>query len=242
MHRDSIRTTLLAAGLCCIPAACACALMIFAAQPLFAFLLRSAATVPTPIAHITVVLLIANLVHMVALSLLQHTGFFRNIARAGFSLAAAMIVATAIALLLKVDIVEFIATYTVVYSGVPSPTQSLLSAARSARLPSARRRERRLKSKPQRTAIAASHTRPHRQSPKNTAAEPKSLMRPISTWRCGVTWSRAFPPRYSGTRWRSAPAAPRSARHTRPGSARQKGRPAAPRQAPPPPGELPPRL
>jgi len=112
-----IRTTLLAAGLCCIPAACACALMIFAAQPLFAFLLRSAATVPTPIAHITVVLLIANLVHMVALSLLQHTGFFRNIARAGLSLAAAMIVATAIALLLKVDIVEFIATYAVVYSG-----------------------------------------------------------------------------------------------------------------------------
>jgi len=112
-----IRTTLLAVGLCCIPAACASALMIFAAQPLFAFLLRSAATVPMPVAHITVVLLIANLAHMVALSLLQHTGFFRNIARVGLSLAAAMILATAVVLFLKVDFVGFIATYAVVYAG-----------------------------------------------------------------------------------------------------------------------------
>jgi O-antigen/teichoic acid export membrane protein len=112
-----IRTTLVAVALCCIPAALACSLLIFAAQPLFAFLLRSAATVPAPIAAILVVLLLAGLVHMVSQSLLQHTGFFREIARIGVAVAVAMIAATGLAILAKFDIVGFIAAYAAVYTG-----------------------------------------------------------------------------------------------------------------------------
>jgi O-antigen/teichoic acid export membrane protein len=114
--RRLIRTTLLAAALCCIPAAFACAILVYAAQPLFAFLLRSAATVPPPIADILVVLLLASLVHMVSQSLLQHTGFFREIARIGLGVAIAMIVATGLAILAKFDIVGFIAAYATVYT------------------------------------------------------------------------------------------------------------------------------
>jgi O-antigen/teichoic acid export membrane protein len=114
--RRLIHTTLLATALCCVPAAFACSLLIFAAQPLFVFLLRSAATVPAPIAGILVILLLANLVHMVSQSLLQHTGFFRDIARIGLIVAAAMVVATALAVQVKLDIVGFIAVYAAVYT------------------------------------------------------------------------------------------------------------------------------
>jgi len=112
-----IRTTWLAVALCCLPAAFACSLLIFAGQPLFAFLLRSAATVPQPIAFILVALLLANLVHMVSLSLLQYTGFFREIAHVGIAVAVAMVAATGLSILAKFDIVGFIAAYAFVYCG-----------------------------------------------------------------------------------------------------------------------------
>jgi len=112
-----IRATLAAVALCSLPAAFACALLIFAAPQLFTLLLRKAATVPQPVATILVVLLLANLVQMVAQSLLQHTGFFREIARIGLAVAAGMIVATALAMLAKLDIVGFLAAYAAVYTG-----------------------------------------------------------------------------------------------------------------------------
>jgi len=111
-----VRTTLIAAGLCCLPAAFACGLLIFAAQPLFLFLLRSAATVPPAVTPILVVLLLANLVWMVMQSLMQHTGYFREISRISASVAAAMVVATSLAILTKADIVGFLAAYAAVYS------------------------------------------------------------------------------------------------------------------------------
>src|SRR5580698_7864738 len=45
---------------------------------------------------------------------------------------------------------------------------------------------------PQRTAIAASHTRPASASAQNTAEEPKSLILPMSRCCSGVTWSESF--------------------------------------------------
>ncbi len=93
--------------------------MIFVPQQLFTFLLRSAASVPPPIAHILVALLLAGLVQTVAQSLLQHTGFFREIARIGIAIAAAMVAATVVSVLAKFDIVGFLTAYTVVFaSGV----------------------------------------------------------------------------------------------------------------------------
>ncbi len=111
-----IRTTLLAGALCSLPAAVACGLLIFAAQPLFVFLLCSAATVPPAVTPILVALLLANLVWMVMQSLMQHTGYFREISRISAGVAAAMVVATAIAVLAKADLVGFLAAYAAVYS------------------------------------------------------------------------------------------------------------------------------
>jgi hypothetical protein len=111
-----IRTTLIAAGLCCLAAAFACDLLIFSSKQLFAFLLGNAATVPPTVAPILVVMLLANLVQMVAQSLLLHCGFFREIARIGAGIAVAMIVATAIAIAAKLDVVEFLGVYAAVYS------------------------------------------------------------------------------------------------------------------------------
>jgi O-antigen/teichoic acid export membrane protein len=111
-----LRTTLIAAGLCCIPAAFACTLLIFAAQPLFVLLLRSAATVPPAITPILVVLLMANLVQMVSQSLLLHTGYFREIGRISAAVAVAMMAATAWSVAAKFDIVGFLAAYAAVYT------------------------------------------------------------------------------------------------------------------------------
>ncbi len=111
-----VKTTLLAAVLCCVPAAIACALLIFTGGPLFTFLLRSAATVPHAIVPILVVLLLASILQIVSEALLQYSGFFRSLAYNGGAVAAAMLVATAIAIAAKLDLVGFLAAYSVVYT------------------------------------------------------------------------------------------------------------------------------
>jgi O-antigen/teichoic acid export membrane protein len=111
-----IRTTLIAAALCCLPAAFACGLLIFASKQLFAFLLGSAATVPPTVTPILVVMLLANLVQMVAQSLLLPASFFREISRIGLGVAIVMVAATAIAVVAGLTIVEFLGVYAAVYS------------------------------------------------------------------------------------------------------------------------------
>jgi hypothetical protein len=114
--RRMVRTTLIALGLCSVLALTACAALIFAGGPLFRFLLRSAATVPPQIALILVVLLLANVLHIVAEALLQHTGYFRNLARINALLAVMMVAATGLSVIAKFDIVGFLTTYAVVFS------------------------------------------------------------------------------------------------------------------------------
>jgi len=111
-----IRATLIAAGLCCLPAAFACGLLIFASKQLFHFLLGAAATVPPTVAPILIAMLLANLVQMVAQSLLLHAGFFREISRIGAGVAVAMILATAAAIAAGFGVVEFLAAYAAVYA------------------------------------------------------------------------------------------------------------------------------
>jgi O-antigen/teichoic acid export membrane protein len=111
-----VRTTALAIGLCCLPAFFGCAVLIFAGGPLFHFLLRSAATVPPQITPILVALLLINVVQIVSETLLQHTGYFRNLARVGALVAVMMIAATALSVLAKFDIVGFLVAYTVVFT------------------------------------------------------------------------------------------------------------------------------
>jgi O-antigen/teichoic acid export membrane protein len=110
------RTTLLVVGLCCVPAAIACAMLIFAGGPLFAFLLRSAATVPHAIVPILVALLLASVLQIASEALLQYTGFFRSLAYNGAAVAVAMIVATLFAATAGFNLVGFLAVYTAVYA------------------------------------------------------------------------------------------------------------------------------
>jgi O-antigen/teichoic acid export membrane protein len=111
-----VKTTLLAVGLCCVPAAIACGLLIFAGGPLFAFLLRAAATVPAGVVPILVALLLASILQIVAEALLQYSGYFRSLAYNGAAVVVAMIVITALSAVAKFDIVSFLTAYTVVYS------------------------------------------------------------------------------------------------------------------------------
>jgi len=111
-----IRTTLLVAGLCCVPAAIACALLLFAGGPLFTFLLQSAATVPHAMVPILIVLLLAGVLQIVSEALLQFTGFFRSLAYNGGAVAVAMLIATLFAFVTGLGLVGFLALYAAVYA------------------------------------------------------------------------------------------------------------------------------
>jgi hypothetical protein len=92
-----------------------CILLTFWSQQLFALLLGPAAVMPPQTAWILIVLLLANLAQTVANFLLVHTGFFREIARLATIVTAAMIAATALALLARLDFIGFLQTYAAVY-------------------------------------------------------------------------------------------------------------------------------
>jgi|HubBroStandDraft_6_1064221.scaffolds.fasta_scaffold44043_3 O-antigen/teichoic acid export membrane protein len=111
-----IRTTLLVGGLCCVPAALASGLLIFEGPYLFKFLLHSAAEVPHAIVPVIVVLLLASVLQIVSEALLQYSGFFRSLAYNGAAVAAAMIVMTALAIVARLDLVGFLAAYSIVYA------------------------------------------------------------------------------------------------------------------------------
>jgi O-antigen/teichoic acid export membrane protein len=117
--RDAKRlvlTTLLAVGLCAIPALAACGLLIFGGKELYAFLLRTAATVPPQVTPIVVVLLLASILQIVAEALLQYTGYFRSLALNGVTVVVMMIIATIVAFAAKLGLVGFLAAYAVAYS------------------------------------------------------------------------------------------------------------------------------
>jgi hypothetical protein len=111
-----VRATLTAAALCSIPAAAACLILIFGADKLFHLLLGNAATMPPATTPILIVLLIANLTQMVAHSVLVHNGYFREVARIGMAVVAAMTGVGAYAMLVHIDIVQFLEAYVAVYT------------------------------------------------------------------------------------------------------------------------------
>ena len=111
-----VRATLMAAALCSIPAAIACAILFFAADKLFAILLGNAATMPPATTPILIVLLIANLTQMVTHSVLVHNGYFREVARIGMAVMAAMTGVGVFAVFAHLDIVQFLEAYVAVYT------------------------------------------------------------------------------------------------------------------------------
>ena len=70
---------------------------------------------PASVIPILIVLLTANMIQNVASCLLQHTGFFREIARVATFLVVAMAAMTGIVYVAGFDIVGFIGAYTAVY-------------------------------------------------------------------------------------------------------------------------------
>jgi len=114
--RRLVLTTLIAVGLCAIPALCASALLIFGGEELYRFLLRTAASVPPQVTPIVVVLLLAGIFQIVAEALLQYTGYFRSLAWNGVILVAMMVVATIVAFAMKLGLVGFLACYATAYA------------------------------------------------------------------------------------------------------------------------------
>ena len=111
-----VRATLIAAALCSIPATIACLILYFAADKLFAILLGNAATMPPATTPILIVLLIANFTQMVTHSVLVHNGYFREVARIGMGVVAAMTGIGAFAVLAHLNIVQFLEAYVAVYT------------------------------------------------------------------------------------------------------------------------------
>ena len=110
-----IRSTLIAVGLCAIPTIGASLILLIAGKQLFALLLGPAAVMPD-VVPILIVLLVANMVQMVALSLLVHTGFFKEIARTSPVIVVAMTLGTLFAFVAKASIVDYLWIYAIIYS------------------------------------------------------------------------------------------------------------------------------
>ncbi len=111
-----VRATLMAAGLCAIPAAIASLVLIFGADRLFAMLLGHAATMPPAMTPVMIALLLANLSQMVTQSVLVHNGYFKEVGRIGLGMVAAMTGVGGYAILAHLDIVAFLQAYAVVYA------------------------------------------------------------------------------------------------------------------------------
>jgi hypothetical protein len=121
-----VRATWLAVTFCGIPAAVACMVLIFAADKLFAFLLGPAATMPPQTTTILIILLLAGLAQLVSQSVLVHAGFFKDVARVSFSVAAAMLGLGVVTTLAHLNIVQFLEGYAVVYSWGALATVALM--------------------------------------------------------------------------------------------------------------------
>ncbi len=105
------RATLTAVVLCAVPVLIVSALLLSDAKGLFALLLGHSATMPPAAVPILLVLLATAAVKSAPNFLLQHTGYFRTIARLSIFNAALMTAAVATGLLLHVDVVGFLALY-----------------------------------------------------------------------------------------------------------------------------------
>jgi len=115
-QQSLIRATLMAAALCSLPALILCALLYFAGDWFFSFLLGSAATMPAWLIPVLIGLLLANLVQTVSNSLLLHTGYFRYLALIAGGMAVAMTLMSIVAATMKLDIVGYLTAYAVVFA------------------------------------------------------------------------------------------------------------------------------
>jgi hypothetical protein len=105
------RATLTAVALCLVPVLIVSALLLFDAKGLFALLLGKSATMPPAAVPVLLVLLATAAIKSAPNFLLQHTGYFRTIARLAIFNVALMTAAVATGLLLHADVVGFLTLY-----------------------------------------------------------------------------------------------------------------------------------
>ncbi len=109
--RTLIRATLTAVGLCLVPVLAISALLLVNAKGLFAFLLGHAAVMPAAAVPILLVLLATAAAKSAPNFLLQHTGYFREIARLSLVNILVMTSAVGVAFFAGLGIVGLLAAY-----------------------------------------------------------------------------------------------------------------------------------
>jgi O-antigen/teichoic acid export membrane protein len=110
-----MRATWIALGLCSIPTVTVSIILFTIGDKLFAWLLGPAAVMPD-VAPVLVLLLFANMFQMVALSLLVHTGYFKEIAQAAPVVVFAMTLGTLFAVFINASFLQYLWIYAIVYS------------------------------------------------------------------------------------------------------------------------------
>ena len=110
-QRTLIRATLTAIGLGAIPALALALILLVDANRLFSLLLGPAATMPPAVTPILIVLLAAGVAKSAPNILMQHTGYFREIARLSMINATVMTLAVGIGVLVHLDVIGLLALY-----------------------------------------------------------------------------------------------------------------------------------
>jgi len=105
------RATLAAVGLCLVPALAISALLLIDAKDLFALLLGHAAQMPGAVVPILLGLLLVAAVKSAPNFLLQHTGYFREIAWLSIVNTLVMTAAVGLGLLARLDLVGLLTVY-----------------------------------------------------------------------------------------------------------------------------------
>jgi O-antigen/teichoic acid export membrane protein len=116
--RTLLRATLAAVGLCLVPVLAISALLLVDAKGLFALLLGHAAAMPPQAVPILLVLLATAAFKSAPNFLLQHTGYFRDIARLSLLNVLLMSAAVGIGLLAKLDLIGLLEVYAVGFVGI----------------------------------------------------------------------------------------------------------------------------
>jgi O-antigen/teichoic acid export membrane protein len=105
------RATFAAFGLCLVPALSISALLLIDAKGLFALLLGHAASMPSAAVPILLVLLVVAAAKSAPNFLLQHTGYFRELARLSIVNTLVMTAAVGIGLLARLDLIGLLTVY-----------------------------------------------------------------------------------------------------------------------------------
>lgn len=114
--RTLLLATLAAVALCALPVLLVAALLLTDAERLFALLLGKSATMPPAAVPVLLLLLATAAVKSAPNFLLQHTGYFKTIARLSVFNTALMTVAIGAGLILHVDVVGLLALYAGVFA------------------------------------------------------------------------------------------------------------------------------